>query len=119
MIEKIESPFKKRSKITLVLSLFFYPITLGGALFFAGFMVLGFNGVTSTAGVDMIPWKLTMLLLIIYPVLILIALLVAWHRYSQGRYRSAFIITLLPLLDIPITFIMAIIAFITISISYS
>lgn len=111
----MEHPLKQRSKKALTILLFLYPVTIGGALLFAAFMVIAFNGVPSANGSKMLPWRITLRLLGFYPFLVIGCMLTAWFRYSKTHYRSAFIITLLPLLAIPITFLMAVAAFISIS----
>ena len=111
----MEHPLKQRSKKALLIFLVLYPITIGGALIFAGFMLVAFNGFPSANGLNMLPWRITMSLLGFYPILVIGCMLIAGLRYWQTHYRSAFNITLIPLFSIPITFFIAILAFIVAS----
>ena len=108
-------PYQRLSKYTLIIAPVFYFISLFPAAFYAFFLLLAADGVTSSSEPGLIPWKLTMLSLLVYPIGAVVCLLLAWYFYHQKKFRSAFIIALLPLIQIPLSLILGVISFIFLS----
>ena len=108
-------PYQRLSKYTLIIAPVFYLISLFPATFYAFFMLIAANGVISDTEPGLIPWKLTMLSILVYPVGVIICLVFAWYRYRREKFQSAFIITLLPLIEIPCSLVLGVIALFSIS----
>jgi hypothetical protein len=107
--------YQRLSKYTLIIAPIFYFISLFPAAFYAFFMLVAANGVTSNTEPGLIPWKLTMISLLMYPVGVIICLVFAWYWYRREKFQGAIIITLLPLIDIVLSLILGAIALISIS----
>lgn len=56
-----------------------------------------------------------MLSILVYPVGVIICLVLAWLRYRREKFLSAFIIALLPLIEIPCSLVLGVIALASIS----
>jgi len=108
-------PYQRLSKYALIIAPVFYFISLFPAAFYAFFLLLAADGVVSDKEPGLIPWKVTMLSLLVYPIGVIVCLLLAWFRYRREKFQSAFIIALLPLAEIPLSLILGIIALISIS----
>lgn len=111
-------PYQDRSKYTLIGATIFYILSLVPAVCYAFFLLIAADGVVSDTEPCLIPWKLTMLLLLAYPIGIVVCLLLAWYRYRQKKFQSAFIIALLPLIQISLSLILGVISLISISNCY-
>jgi hypothetical protein len=108
-------PFQRLSKYTLIIAPVFYLISLFPAAFYAFFMLIAANGVTSGEEPGLIPWKMTMLSILVYPIGVIVCLVFAWYRYRREKFQSAFIIALLPLIEIPLSLVLGVIALVSIS----
>jgi hypothetical protein len=108
-------PYQRLSKYTLSIAPVFYFISLFPAAFYAFFLLIAANGVISDEEPGLIPWKLTMLSLLVYPIGVIVCLLLAWYRYRREKFQSAFIIALLPLIEIPLSLVLGVIALVSIS----
>jgi hypothetical protein len=111
-------PYQDRSKNTLIRASIFYFFSLIPAVCYAFFLLMAANGVVSDTEPCLIPWKLTMISLLVYPIGIVVCLLVAWFCYRQKKFQSAFIIALLPLIQISLSLILGVISLISISNCY-
>jgi hypothetical protein len=116
-LEIMDTPksYQRLSKNSLIVAPFFYFISLFPAAFYAFFLLIAANGVVSDTEPGLIPWKLTMLSLLVYPIGVIVCLLFAWYRYRRGKFRSALIITLLPLVEIPLSLALGAIALVGIA----
>ncbi len=114
----IPKSHQERSKYTLIRASLFYFFSLGPAVCYAFFLLLAANGVVSDTEPCLIPWKLTMLLLLAYPIVIVVCLLLAWYLYRRKKFQSAFIIALLPLVQISLSLILGVISLVSISSCY-
>ena len=108
-------PYQRLSKYTLIIAPVFYFASLFPAAFYAFLMLIAANSVISDKEPGLIPWKLTMLSLLVYPVGVIVCLVFAWYRYRRERFQSAFVITLLPLIEIPLSLALGVIALVSIS----
>lgn len=111
-------PYQNRSKYALTRGAIFYFFSLGPAICYAFFLLLAANGVVSDTEPCLIPWKLTMLSLLVYPIVIVVCLLLAWYLYRWQKFQSAFIIALLPLIEISLALILGVISLISIASCY-
>ena len=111
-------PYQNRSKYALTIAPIFYFLSLVPAACYAFFLLLAADGVVSDTEPCLIPWKLTMLSLLVYPIVIVVCLLLAWYLYRREKFQSAFIIALLPLIEFSLSLIMGVISLISISSCY-
>ena len=107
--------YRRLSKYSLIIAPFLYFISLFPAAGYAFFLLIAANGVISDTEPGLIPWKVTMLSLLVYPIGVIVCLLLAAYRYRQGKFQSAFIITLLPLIEIPLSLVLGVISLVFIA----
>lgn len=108
-------PYQRLSKYTLIIAPVFYFISLFPAAFYAFFLLLAADGVTSSREPGLIPWKVTMLSLLVYPIGAVVCFLLAWYRYRREKFQSSLIIALLPLVEIPLSLVLGVIALVSIA----
>jgi hypothetical protein len=114
----IPKSHQDRSKYILIRAPIFYFLSLFPAAGYAFFLLIAASGVVSDTEPCLIPWKLTMLSLLAYPIVVIVCLLLAWYLYRRQKFQSAFIIALLPLIEISLSLVLGVISLISLSYCY-